>query len=172
MEPFLIVALLAGFVAALGAIVLVTARTAAAPAQFHGEPIQTSPVPFPRRTVLFSKAERSLYQTLRKLAPNHMIFVKVKLADVACLKPRSMWDHFNPVNRKHIDFIVCDPTLAPVVAIALDGLRAFGASGEAVKSLLAQVSLPLVSVPEKQGYAFAELRQLLSPYLRVAGPML
>jgi len=171
MEPFLIVALLAGFVAVLAAIVLVTRHIAAAPAQFRGQPMQTSPVPFPRRTVLFSKAERSLYQMLRTLVPDHMIFVKVKLADIACLKPRSMWDHFNPVNRKHIDFIVCDPTLAPVVAIELDGLHAFGASGDAVKSVLAQASLPLVSVPEK-GYAFAELRQLLSPYLRAGGPML
>jgi Protein of unknown function (DUF2726) len=172
MDAFLIVALLAGFVAALATIVLVTRHIAAAPVQFRGEPMQTRPVPFPRRTVLFSKAERSLYQMLQTLVPDHMIFVKVKLADLALLQPRSMWDHFNPANRKHIDFIVCDPTLAPVVAIELDGLHAFGTSGDAVKSVLAQASLPLVSVPEKQGYALAELRQLLSPYLRVAGPML
>jgi len=171
MEATLVLALLAGFVAALGAIALI-GRQFASPAQLHGQPIQTGPVPFPRRTVLFSKAERSLYQMLRTLVPDHLIFVKVKLSDLARVQPNSFWDHFNPINRKHIDFVVCDPTLAPVVAIALHGLHQFGASAEAVKSILAQASLPLVQVPEKRGYAFAELRQLLSPYLRVVPPMI
>jgi hypothetical protein len=168
MEALLVVILLSGFVAALGGIVLL-GRQFASPAQFHGEPRPTGLVPFPRRTVLFSRAERSLYQMLRTLVPDHMIFVKVKLADLACIRSHSFWDHFNPINRKHIDFVVCDQTLAPVVAIELHGL---GASAEAVKSVLAQASLPLVQVPEKRGYAFAELRQLLSPYLRVAAPII
>jgi hypothetical protein len=171
MEALLVVILLGGFLAALGGIVLL-GRQFASPAQFHGEPMQTALAPLPRRTVLFSKAERSLYQMLRTLVPDHMIFVKVKLADLACIRSHSFWDHFNPINRKHIDFVVCDPTLVPVVAIALQGLHGFGASAEAVKSVLAQASLPLVHIPEKRGYAFAELRQLLSPYLRVAAPII
>jgi hypothetical protein len=170
MEPLLVVALLTGFLVVLGAIVLITRRAAAAPAPFHGQPIQTSPVPLPRRTVLFSKAERSFYQMLRTLVPDHMIFVKVKLADLAAVRANSFWDHFSPINRKHIDFVVCDPTLAPVVAIELDTAHGLSASADVVSSVLAGVSLPLVRVSENR--PFSELRQLLSPYLRVARPML
>ena len=105
-----------------------------------------------------------------------MIFVKVKLADLVSRRPRhSLWEHFNPINRKRIDFVVCDPTLAPVLAIELDGgviSKTAGANADMVNSVLANASLPVVHIPEKRSYLFNELRRLLTPYLSVVRPLL
>src|SRR5437868_9134267 len=122
MDAVLIVALLGGFVATLGGILLVSHQSTRLPS-FAFQAVQGHPIPFRRRAILFSKAERSFYRALRALVPDHLIFVKVKLGDLISLKPsHSLWEHFSPINRKQIDFVVCDPTLAPVVAIKLDNL--------------------------------------------------
>ena len=78
------------------------------------------------------------------------------------------------MNRRHIDFVVCDATLAPVLAIELDGqtnVRAVEGNADLVSSVLATASLPLVHFPERRRYLFSELRRLLTPYLGVARPI-
>jgi hypothetical protein len=174
MEALLIMILLGGFVFALATTFLVSRRPALRPV-FACTPTHTHLVPLRRRTVLFSRSERSFYQTLRSLIPDHMIFVKVKLADLVPLKPhQSFWEHFSPINRKHIDFVICDQTLAPVVAIELD--RANSTSHmptiDLMNSVLASACLPIVHVPQKRRYVFNELRRLLAPYLTVPRPLL
>jgi hypothetical protein len=173
MEALLILVLLGGFVAALGSIVLLSRHFAT---QTPFAPVQVHPIPLRRRTVLFSKAERSFYQGLRSLVPDHMIFVKVKLADLVSLKPRdSFWEHFSAINRKYIDFVVCDPTLSPVLAIELDAVHSSASDRstiDQVKAMLAAEALPIVHIPQKRQYLFNELRRLLTPYLSVARPML
>jgi hypothetical protein len=175
MEALLVLVLLGGFVAVLGAT-LVVSRHSKRPVSFPCGQLQGHLMPHRRRTVLFSKAERSFYQALRSLVPDHMIFVKVKLADLVSTRHRqSVWDHFSPLNRERIDFVVCDPTMAPVVAIALDDIK--HSSGNAatldlVNSVLATASLPLVHVPQKRNYLYNELRRLLVPYLAVPRPLL
>lgn len=175
MEAFLVVALLGGFVAILGLTVW-CGKNYGAPLNFVCERVQAPAIPYRRRTALFSKSERCFYQALRELVPNHMIFVKVKLADLVSLKPQhSFWEHFSPLNRKHIDFVVCDQTLAPVVAIELDDLSNApnaGSTANLLKSVLATASLPVIHVPQKRGYPFSEMRRLLAPYLSVPRPML
>jgi hypothetical protein len=174
MEALLVLVLLGGFITALAGIVLLSAHSTNR-ACFASQPVQGHPIPFRRRTILFSKAERSFYQALRSLVPDHMIFVKVKLADLVSLKPRnSFWEHFSPINRKYIDFVVCDPTLSPVLAIELDGLNspASGSTVDEVKAILATASLPVVHIPQRRRYLFNELRRLLAPHLIVSRPML
>jgi Protein of unknown function (DUF2726) len=175
MEALLVVCLLAGFITALASIVLVGLRSSPRPA-FAFQPPQGYSIPLRRRTMLFSKAERALYQGLRSLVPDHMIFVKVRLADLISVKPsRSFWEHFSPINRKHIDFVICDPTLAPVVAIELDPvnpLTAPAAGGDLLTSVLASAALPIVHIPQKRRYLFNDLRRLLAPYLAVPRPLL
>jgi hypothetical protein len=175
MEALLVLVLLGGFVVTLGGIVLIGGRGAPRPA-FASYPAQTYRIPFRRRTVLFSKTQRSLYQALRSLIPDHMILVKVKLSDLVSLQPhQSFWGHFSPINRKHIDFVICDPTLAPVLAIelaAVSGLTKQSSTVDLVNSVLASASLPIVHVPEKRSYLLNELRRLLAPYLAVTRPLL
>ena len=175
MEALLIVILLAGFIATLGCIVMVGLRRAPR-LSFASLPVQSHAIPHRRRPVFFSKAERSFYKALRALVPDHMIFVKVKLADLVSLNPRqSFWEHFSPINRRHIDFVVCDATLAPVLAIELDdpaNLRGDSTKADLVKSVLATACLPIIHVPERRRYLFSELRRLLTPYLAVPRPLL
>jgi len=175
MEALLVVIFLAGFLATLGSIVALGLRHAPR-LSFASLPIQAHAIPHRRRPMFFSKAERSFYRTLRAVVPDHMIFTKVKLADLVALNPRqSVWEFFSPMNRRHIDFVVCDATLAPVLAIELDGghVRVAGDQTKAdlVSSVLATASLPIVHVPERRRYLFSELRRLLTPYLAVARPI-
>ena len=173
MEALLVLLLLGGFVVTLVAIVWLGRHGTARPA-FAGSGFGGAPIPFRRRTLLFSKAERSFYQVLRSVVPDHMIFVKVKLTDLVCSKQRqSLWDYFTPINRKHIDFVVCDPTLAPVVAIELEKLNHYGGTSAAdlLNSALGSTSLPVVHVPHKRRYLFNELRKLLAPYVSVPHPL-
>ena len=174
MEALLVVIFLAGFLVALGSIVALGLRHAPR-LTFASLPIQAHAIPHRRRPMFFSKAERSFYRTLRAVIPDHMIFTKVKLADLVALNPpHSFFEFFSPMNRRHIDFVVCDATLAPVLAIELDGhLKVTGdqAKADLVSSVLATASLPIVHVPERRRYLFSELRRLLTPYLAVPRPI-
>ena len=171
MEGLLIITLLAGFVVSLGFIFLLSTHFSRSSRQFAWEPLPTDPLPYRRRSFLFSAAERSFYKTLRAIVPDHMIFVKVRLGDLVSSPDHSFWEHFSPINRKHIDFLVCDPTMAPVLAIELDGAPARPFQNDLVQSVLASASLPMLRIPEKR-YPFADLRSLLAPYLHVPAPLL
>jgi hypothetical protein len=173
MEPLIVVVLFSGFVAALaGSVVagILPRHRFLGPAAMH-----PCPVPLRRRVALFSKPERSFYRMLRTLVPDHMIFVKVRLADLVARKPSdSFWEHFSPIQRKYVDFVICDRTLAPILAIELDQAgKALSPVGPArlVDSVLSAASLPVVHVPRRRRYLFNELRRLLAPYV-VPGPML
>jgi len=174
MEALLIVIFLAGFLAALGSIVAIGLRHGPR-LSFASLPVQAHAIPHRRRPVFFSKAERSFYKTLRAVVPDHMIFTKVRLTDLVALNPKhSFWEFFSPMNRQHIDFVVCDATLAPVLAIELDGqtnIRAAEGKADLVSSVLATASLPVVHVPQRRRYLFSELRRLLTPYLGVPRPI-
>jgi len=173
MEAILILVLLVGFVGALVGVILLGTQFPRT-REFAWQPMQRNPVPFRRSNFLFSKAERSFYKALRSLVPDHMIFVKVRLADLVRMKPSggTFWDHFSPINRKHVDFVVCDPTLAPVLAIELAGVLDRTLPDDLLQSVLASASLPVIRISEKPGYLFADLRNLLSPYLRLPSPLI
>jgi Protein of unknown function (DUF2726) len=176
MEPFLILTLFAGFLAAIAATLLL--GFARSPRHFACEPMQTQLVPYRRRSFLFSSAERSFYQVLRGLVPDHMIFVKVRLSDLVAVRPvdPSFWYHFSPINRKLVDFVVCDPTLSPVVAIELEHdthRESRHPEGEdLINSVLTRASLPVVHIPERRRYLVSELRRLLAPYLPAPAPLI
>src|SRR5437016_1889827 len=111
MDAWLILTLLTGFIAVLAAVLLFSTRSAAQ-SNFFAHAVQAHAVPIRRHALLFSKAERSFYQALRSLVPAHMIFVKVKLTDLVSVEqPQRVWEHFSSLNRRHVDFLVCDPTL-------------------------------------------------------------
>ena len=165
--------LFTGFVAILAAIVFVTPHLANHRA--FAKASQGRPMPFRRHTFLFSKAERSLYRALRSFVPDHMIFAKVRLADLVSVTPgQPFWEHFSPINRKYIDFVVCDATLSPVLAIELDHLtggKSDRLSVDELKSMLASASLPVVRIPSRRHYLFNELRRSLRPYLTLPHPL-
>jgi Protein of unknown function (DUF2726) len=173
MDAVMISALLAGFLAVMSGIVLLSAKRSSHRG-LRGQPAMPHGVPFSRRAVLFSKAERAFYETLRGMIPDHMIFVKVKLPELLAANQSQLGsEHLSALKRKHVDFVICDITLAPVLAIDLHNAKteAAGPTADLLTSALAQAALPLVHVPQRPHYLLTELRHLLGPYLAVPRPM-
>src|SRR5438132_1702027 len=86
------------------------------------QPPKADQLPYSKKNYFFSAAERSFYEILRRLAPNHALFAKVRLADVIYVDKRttSRQADLNRICSKHVDSLLCDSNLAPVVAIELD----------------------------------------------------
>ena len=135
-----------------------------------------TPPPFARRSDFFSAAERSFYEILCRLAPEHTVFAKVRLADLVRVQAsgREFWQRFNSISAKHVDFVVCDEELAPIVAIELDDASQDQperlARDQFVDSVLESAALPIVHVRATRGYVLDEIRQLLAPHLRMKAP--
>jgi len=133
--------------------------------------------PYSRRNYFFSAAERSLYEILRRLTPEHTVFAKVRLAELVYIKESVPGQAYRSrIDRKQVDFVVCDKNLAPVVAIELDDASHQHAErhvrDQFVDEVLAAASLPVIHVPERAGYILDEIHQLLAPYLRIGTLML
>jgi hypothetical protein len=135
------------------------------------QPPKSDPLPYARKKYFFSSAERSFYEVLRRLAPNYTLFAKVRLADVVYVtKGTGAWrTHLNRIDRKHLDFVICDTDLAPVLAVELDDSSHDGEKRKErdgfVDQVLAASALPIVHMRAKRGYVPDELRQLLAPYI-------
>ena len=136
----------------------------------------SAPPPFARRSYFFSAAERSFYEILCRLSPEHTVFAKVRLADLVRVQAsgREFWQRFNSISGKHVDFVLCDEQLAPIVAIELDDSSHEEperlARDQFVDSVLESAALPIVHVPARRGYVLDEIRQLLAPHLRMNSP--
>jgi Protein of unknown function (DUF2726) len=135
-------------------------------------PAQPRGFPYSRRNCLFSGAERSFYEILQRLTPEHTVFAKVRLAELVYVQGTvSRQVHLNRIDRKHIDFVVCDKNLAPVVAIELDDTSRQQADSPArdefVDEVLAAAALPVIHVRARHAYVMDEIHRLLLPYLRI-----
>lgn len=77
---------------------------------------------------LLTPAEMAFHNTLRRcVMPEQVIYAKVRLADilnVASFRGMSRSQYltlFNRINRKHVDFVICEiNTLRPMLIIELD----------------------------------------------------
>jgi very-short-patch-repair endonuclease len=121
--------------------------------------------PFSKRKYLFSAAERSFYEVLRRLIPDHTIFAKVRLADLvhATAKGSEWRAHQNRIDRKHVDFVICNADLVPVMAVELDDsshdeLRRRDRD-LFVDQVMTAAGIPYVRIPARRGYQLDELRK-------------
>src|ERR1700752_2427778 len=96
-------------------------------------------LPFWKREFFLSRAERSLYEILRRLAPDYTIFAKIRLCDVifGFRTARTRQANRNRIQSKHLDFLICDATLTPVVAIELDDASHAGADHKECEQFVA-----------------------------------
>lgn len=179
MEAFVGLFALALLVAVVAGVVAFTTsakKRSAAKIDPNWQPPRADPLPYARRNYFFSAGERSFYEVLRRLTPDYTVFAKVRLADLVYITrgTTSRQSHLNRIDRKHIDFVLCDEHLAPVVAIELDDSSHERANrrsrDEFVDTVLAAASIPFLHVTAKRGYVLEELRSLLAPHLRIAGP--
>lgn len=105
-----------------------------------------------------------------------LVFAKVNLADlffVATGDHRRNRALANRVDRKHVDFLVCDSkSVRPIVALELDDQSHSRADRKARDELVAGVfaaaGLPLVRVLVKSGYTLQEIQAMLNPFLQPA----
>ena len=129
--------------------------------------MQTALSPYFRRKYLLTKSERSFYDVLRDIAIDHMVFAKVRLADLVNANERHQcWQaNFRRVCSKHIDFVVCDSDLKPKIAIELDDSSHRRPDREQrdidVDPILKLAGLPLLRVFVRKQYDLDLIRRRL-----------
>jgi hypothetical protein len=153
------------------ALRLMTRRKASRPKiSSDWQPPKADQLAYSRKNYFFSAAERSFYEILRRLAPNHTVFAKVRLADLIYVDKRttSRQADLNRICSKHVDFVLCDSNLAPVLAIELDDSSHDDEDRQSRDSFIdaafSAANFPLIRIPCKRGYRLDEVRQLLAPY--------
>lgn len=124
--------------------------------------------PYQRGGPLFSAAERSFLGSLdHAVGPEHRDFGKVRVADIAAVKPglgkSARQGALNPIAAKHFDFVVCRADdLSVVCAVELNDKLHASPKTQARDELLANVcrvnGLPLMIAPAKAVYSPGEMR--------------
>ena len=130
-------------------------------------------LPYSKKKFFFSGAERSLYQILRCISPDHSVFANVRLCDLTATSDDDK-DRRTNHNRKNLDFLICDATLTPVIAIELHSSSARAnrkLRDQAVDAALTAAAIPLVRIPVKRSYALDEVRRLIFPHVHGLGPV-
>jgi hypothetical protein len=134
------------------------------------KPQESAENPYFVRDDFLSAAEQSFYLVLKSaVADWALICPKVSLGDLFYAKskdPSAYRTYTNKIDRKHVDFLLCDPkTARPLMGIELDDKshrrEDRQVRDEFVGQVFAAAQLPLVRVPVRQSYSVAELNALL-----------
>ncbi len=134
--------------------------------------METSLRPYFRKPYLLTKAEQNFFEKLREVIHDHLIFAKVRLADlIDAHEWREDRDkNFYRVCSKHIDFVICDALSRPIVAIELDDkshqLPDRVARDRELDELFSAVRFPLRHVAVKRYYTAEQIRELLPTKLQ------
>jgi hypothetical protein len=134
--------------------------------------VDVSLKPFFRRKYLLTKAERCFHKVLRSVVAPNPVLVKVRLADLVEADERHrLWlANFRRVCSKHIDFVVCDAALSPIIAVELDDSSHLRADRQKrdrdVDRIFELAALPILHVPVQKDYAADEIEELLLAKLK------
>lgn len=82
-------------------------------------PDEAEELPYLLRDDFFSDAETSFFHLLEyALADKYAIFPKVSLSEIFFVsRPYINLSHYNKINRKHVDFLLCEPSsIRPMLA--------------------------------------------------------
>jgi very-short-patch-repair endonuclease len=125
-----------------------------------------SAVTFPYRlkASFLSPAEIAFQRVVASgFSPKYTVFPKVRVLDLCDVVDRQQNQAaFNRIDRKHLDFLLCDPgTFKPILAIELDDAthrRSDRADRDAfVDEVLRVIGLPLVRFQAQRDYDKADL---------------
>lgn len=128
--------------------------------------------PFYRRRYLLTPSEKRFYNVLRHVVGPHTVLVKVRLADLVEADDRHLLrkSNFDHIKAKHIDFVICDPALSPLIAVELDGssheLPDRQTRDRDVNRILEIAELPILRVPVRRIYNPADIEKQLLAKLR------
>lgn len=145
-----------------------------------GEPEEPT-LPFRLRDDFLSSAELSFYRVLQSVVSERSsVCCKVNLADIFfVLSANENQSYRNKINRKHVDFLLCDPvTMTPQCGVELDDAshdRQKRVERDAfVNQVFAAAGLPLVHIPVQTAYNPAKLLAIFEPHLvpRIEAPSL
>lgn len=125
-------------------------------------------LPYRLREDFLSSAEASFYRVLQSsLNDTFLVCPKVNLADIFFV-PRSegSQSYKNKIDRKHVDFLLCDPaTLTPVLGIELDDASHARSDRQTrdqfVNEVFKAAGVPLLRVPAAKGYSPPQLADLV-----------
>lgn len=131
--------------------------------------------PFLRRRYLLTVAEKRFYNLLRKVVAPHSVHPKVRLADlIEAEKNHRFWQaNFRRICSKHIDFVVCDAALSPIITVELDDsshkLPDRVDRDRRVNRILEIASLPILRVPVRRTYDAQAIEKDILAKLHPAG---
>lgn len=135
---------------------------------------QAPEFPYQLRDHFLTPAELSFFTVLKTaVGERAALSTKVGLNDLFWVKTEDQSRfriYTNRIDRKHVDFLVCDPvTMQPRVGIELDDRSHQRADRQARDEFVDQVfkaaKLPILHVPAKRAYVAAEIAAQLAPYL-------
>lgn len=130
-------------------------------------------LPYRQRDDFLSKAEMSFYRVLVTVVDRtYTICMKVRLADIVFVSVKEGWQsHQNRIDRKHIDFLLCDKeSMRPVLGIELDDKSHSRQDrqdrDEFVNDVFEAAGLPLLRVPAAARYVPADLFKRIEAALK------
>ena len=137
-------------------------------------PVYQLEYPYLLRDDFLSPAEQSFYLTLKHTVSDRtLICPKVALGDLFYVKsndPSKFRTYTNKIDRKHVDFLLCDlKTARPLLGIELDDKSHQKsdrlARDEFVENVYKAAKLPLVRIPVNRSYSTMELDSLLRQHI-------
>jgi very-short-patch-repair endonuclease len=145
------------------------------------KPSKLNEYPFYKKKCLFTEAELSFYRVLIQVTSSRdlHIFAKVRLADLIDIKKgtNNRQGYFNKIKSKHIDFVLCNQRLEPVIAIELDDASHKKSNrvsrDEFLNKALENANLKILRIPAQHSYNVNELNESINKInnqsLNVAG---
>ena len=125
-------------------------------------------LPYRQRDDFLSAAELSFYRVLvMALDGSHLVCPKVNLADIFFVaRPNENQSYRNKIDRKHVDFLLCDSTtMKPVVGVELDdsshARRDRQDRDEFVDQVFKAAGLPLLHVRAAASYSPQHIADLV-----------
>jgi Protein of unknown function (DUF2726) len=126
--------------------------------------------PYSPRSPLFSTAERSFLGVLDKaVGSEHRVFGKVRVADIAQVKPglnrSARQGALNKIASKHFDYVVCHYSdLSVVCVVELNDKSHASKRAQArdkfIDGVCDTIRVPLLKIPAKRSYSVDDISKL------------
>ena len=130
--------------------------------------------PYLLRDDFLSQSEHSFYLVLKQVVSDRaLICPKVNLGDLFYVKSKDSSKYrtyTNKIDRKHVDFLLCDPkTVEPLLGIELDD-RSHKRSDrkardEFVELVFEAAQLSMVRIPLRRNYSTSEIEAILRSHI-------
>ena len=154
----------------LGILLKMFGVTAGSPA------INSEALPYRQCDNFLSAAELAFFQVLKQVAGDRFyVCAKVRISDLLyVVNRRNNMGHANRIDRKHVDFVLCDPnTMQPVLVVELDDAshqrKDRQERDELVDAAFGAAELPILHVVCRQRYRVEDLKQQIKAAFKPVG---